>query len=69
MNVTTNREIERLAIHNIVKWVGEIDEREEILPLGNREEMMALLENAKGHELNNEERMIAAEMLVNSVVN
>ncbi|UXP31659.1 hypothetical protein N6H18_15020 [Reichenbachiella agarivorans] len=69
MNVSIDREIQRNAIHNVVKWVGEIDRREDILPLGNQEEMLALLENAKGKTLNYEEKRVALEMLVNSVVN
>ena len=69
MNVTIDREVQRNAIHNVVKWVGEIDGREDILALGNQEEMLALLENAKGRTLDYEERRVALEMLVNSVVN
>ncbi|MBU2914808.1 MULTISPECIES: hypothetical protein [Reichenbachiella] len=68
MNVLANREIQRTAIHNIVQWVEEIDQREEILPLGNQDEMLALLENAKGQRLNPDEQYVAQQMLMNSVV-
>lgn len=68
MNVLVNREIQRTAIHNIVQWVEEIDQREEILPLGNQDEMLALLENAKGQRLNPDEQYVAQQMLMNSVV-
>ncbi|MGL1885912.1 MAG: hypothetical protein OCD76_05300 [Reichenbachiella sp.] len=67
MNIVSNLATEK-AIHNIVQWIGEIDEREDILPLGNREEMLALLENAKGFMLNQDETLAAHQMLINSVV-
>lgn len=69
MEVLESRALEQNAIQNIVKWVGEIDEREDMLPLGNREEMMALLENAKGAQLSTQEMLVAHHMLIYSVVN
>lgn len=69
METIANKEIERNAIQNIVSWVEEIDRQEEMLPLGNSEEMMALLETTKGGPLSAQEILVAHHMLVNSVVN
>ncbi|MCV9385775.1 hypothetical protein [Reichenbachiella ulvae] len=69
MEIIANQEIERTAIQNIVNWVEEIDRHEEMLPLGNSDEMLALLENTKGAPLNAQELLVAHHMLINSVVN